>query len=573
MMSMLKGKYPSRRGLALGVAATLALTGLVACTKHQASVVTTTVSPNGGTYQLGDKLTVTAPAGAVAADTTLSATQVEELTNGEPAPLQDARKGLVHFDLSLADGKQPLKPLELTAHLQGNLLPDGTTPSQAMLYTASPDGNGYQLIPATLDASNTLHAQLTHLSPKFLAFLDPATLVVSLAQLQKPAPNVPNCAQDATTPATGKVTLSGDGWTTKTDSPVHPCLKVDGSQLKLEIANNIHYVWSVKASHGVTVVSPSDDVNDEMVKAVTNFLYPELRPAAHLSRSSLATATIPAASLPALVQLQANPSTYLGEITWFALNFLAEITLGVNEAGAAKAVVELFSRATKPLELLSCLQGALKVTNGTANFDDVYGKVIVTCGSLVAESLESLSTDPNLWGKFWARIFAVAHAPLDALNFIEGAYTGAVQGIKGLVSIRISPADDGFSAFVGSWDAHGSSLEIKADHTGTGIFNAGPCADPFQNPNTPTCAGYETDTFTIHNGIVTGTYQSIVYKDSFSGRVVTDASYLETSAKPGQTFQYKLISPGFIETNYGSGGTGHLCGAGASPQNLHDCGF
>jgi hypothetical protein len=108
-----------------------------------------TVDPAGGTYHLSG-FTITALPGTVKAPTLLSVGTPRRLGPEERAPLARASRGrVVQFDVALAGGLQPRKPLGVAVPLAGPLLPQGAKPEQALLYNTARRGTGFELLAAT----------------------------------------------------------------------------------------------------------------------------------------------------------------------------------------------------------------------------------------------------------------------------------------------------------------------------------------------------------------------------------------------------------------------------------------
>jgi hypothetical protein len=191
-----------------------------------------TVDSAGGTYHLSG-LTITALPGTVKAPTLLTVSPPRRLGPRAQAPLARASRGrVVQFDVSLADGLQPLKPLQVTVPLAGTLLPDGAKPEQALLYSSAPRGTGFQLVAAMTDHSGVLHAALNHLSGKYVTYLDPTIYAKSIADDLLPPPGIgrerpPDCLDEISSRNAGKVRLGpAVGWSNGRTSTVHPCLEL-----------------------------------------------------------------------------------------------------------------------------------------------------------------------------------------------------------------------------------------------------------------------------------------------------------------------------------------------------------
>src|SRR6185295_6146656 len=117
--------------------------------------------------------------------------------------------------------------------------------------------------------------------------------------------------------------------------------------------------------------------------------------------------------------------------------------------------------------------------------------------------------------------------------------------------------------FVGEWHVHGSQLVVKADQTGTELWNAGPCES-----TASLCIGYATDTFTLDGDVLVGRVTSVVYKDQDTGTVRTDAGVVASGPHVGDTFRLKVWDKGvlkYVDERFQYGNP-YLCRADASPK-------
>jgi hypothetical protein len=108
-------------------------------------------------------------------------------------------------------------------------------------------------------------------------------------------------------------------------------------------------------------------------------------------------------------------------------------------------------------------------------------------------------------------------------------------------------------------------LRIRDDHTGSEIFNAGPCH--ISDASSPMCVGYDTVSFALTSDAIIGTYTSVVYKEQASGKVVTD---FDTSDAPGagKKLTLKWVRPGLLSSSTG----GNYCSDDADEDAVKQCG-
>jgi hypothetical protein len=457
-------KHPSR-WLAFGAATLVAASLLVACSSKSEKQPSNSVkvrADKAGTYHLGD-LTVTVPAGAVPRDTQLSATK-PVIIDRKSAPLGAAS---VQFDLSLADGLEPTKPLDVAIPLRGGYLPSGANPAQALLYTPAPDGRGQRLVPATVDGNNVLHAQLVHLSPKTVTYADDQTLM-NLAGVGAPnSTTSPSDCQVSVTTPTGKVqfTSANKNWSGQGNSPVFACLALDGSNAKLSIINRLSHILAVASTDGLTLSTNSGDAEEELVKKLADKMFPPDKAIkTYLGRDDVLTTPLPPASLPATVQLKADPSTFLAEAAWSSLKFLVGVVSGVQGNELAK-VIDKLADAT---DVVGCLQATLKIGQGNVpSFGEVYGLVTSKCTEQIVAAVGAYAADRTAWNKFWNRFFVVGEGVGTAWNTFWTSVDGIRMQFNGTVSVVVDnaapscPSDEAFLAVARSKSPYKETMRIQ----------------------------------------------------------------------------------------------------------------
>lgn len=84
------------------------------------------------------------------------------------------------------------------------------------------------------------------------------------------------------------------------------------------------------------------------------------------------------------------------------------------------------------------------------------------------------------------------------------------------ITVRYDKPDP-LASYAGAWQVHGEHLVINADGTADLTFNAGPCLDAIDDPNTPMCNGRASVRLTPNSdGSLSGTYTKVWY-ETWSG--------------------------------------------------------
>lgn len=377
------------------------------------------VDGSGGTYRFDNGVVVTVPKGAVDGDTTLSVGAPKQSPAGGTTPLAGVNRATVAFDVTLAQGDrrdiQPHKALDITVPLEGAMLPAGTSPSQALLYTGV--GTGYRFVPATVQG-NVLKASLNHLSPKYITYVDEDKFAKAFGIDGSSVPPLNDCKSEVTANKTGKVTFGSgnNGWSnTDKDTPIYACLVAgDDGNPRIGIVNKRYYVLSVATSNDVTVETSPGDTDEELAKAFARTVFPNKKIAAFLGRDGRLVATTPSGSLPARVQLKADPNTFLAESGVFALTFTAGILTGKDSDDLVKTVKALLDIK----DVTSCLQQTLDISTGKFDFgfDDAVDLVTSKCMSTIGEALGMPSNPWDLFGKWFQTVGSGLSGGLKAIR-------------------------------------------------------------------------------------------------------------------------------------------------------------
>lgn len=413
-----------------------------------------TVTPQRGTYKLGD-LTVTMPAGAVPAKTTLRLQQPSAMPSTH-GPLAGARKAAVQFDLSLSGGAEPRKPIDVAIPLAGAFLPRGMTPKQALLYTPGPHGKGWQLVPALVDAENVLHASLYHLSPKAITYSPALSLQDAINSGGLKALSS-GCNQDTTTATTGKVMLGGSGWSTKPASPVYACLQSDGTHLNVRIDNHYHYMWSIASTTNVATVQ-TDDPETAIVKLLATGAYGSPKVKTYLATDETANVSITADDLPATIELRADPSTFMAENAWLSIKLAFSLFMGENGNTLLKGLETAF----KVLSVQQCIESTLKTIHDP-NANNIGQAVLSDCGEAVAKALGRQYQNTGEWNAFWGSAFTGGGIAVDGINQLITAAAGTWAQFKQPITVVANVACPNDSDFV-----NGASKYFRDNSLGSG---------------------------------------------------------------------------------------------------------
>lgn len=372
------------------------------------------VAADGGTFTFHDGIEIDVPEGAVEDGTTLSVGTVSHVATDGHAPFAGMRTGAVAFDVSLSkDGNeniQPALPLDIKLPLEGNLLPEGANPESALLYSANESGDGFWYMPPPLDEQGTpekleegaLYGRMYHLSPKYVSYLDEAKFLEEFGMVSGGIEQPEDCLEKVETSA-GEVEFgpNSEGWSnTDPASPINACLAADGDGTHVGIVNRVNYILSVASTTDSEHLETSyNDFEEEMVKTFASTIFPNARIDTFFGREGRMDVTFAPEDLPATIQMKADPNTYLSEIGWFALKFLANVFTGGMASEAVQALL------TVP-DVISCLQTTFDIGEGDVegfSLLDAINYVSSTCVQVIAEAV---GYQPSFWD-FLGRLFGV----------------------------------------------------------------------------------------------------------------------------------------------------------------------
>lgn len=341
------------------------------------------VGTDGGTFTFPDGLTITVPKGAVPDGSVLKETAPVVLGTQDDGPFKGFRKSGVRFDVSLqkSDGTvtEPTKPLEMTIPIHGGAFaPSG---ARALPYTPDQFGKGYLLLP-TKTSATALRVSVAHLSPKYVAYVSDRDLLASFFP-EKVEKDRGECKQSLA--MNGQNVKMGDasrGWSLKDDSAIFACLAAGSDGLvRIDVTNRIDYILSVAATSNIRLAASSGTIEEELTKSTADVLFPKAHLKKYLVSDGKLVGSAKVNELPATIELQGDPNTFLAEGTWHALEFLLGFLTGTEGNKAADKVGKLLDN----VHVASCLQ---KAVNGKSlqNFGDALG-LVSTCLGVIADVL------------------------------------------------------------------------------------------------------------------------------------------------------------------------------------------
>lgn len=166
-------------------------------------------------------------------------------------------------------------------------------------------------------------------------------------------------------------------------------------------------------------------------------------------------------------------------------------------------------------------------------------------------------------------LHAVVAALMPLAMLLAGPGCSSAQGRS---DERPEVADsDGYLRFVGQWRVHGASLDVAPNHTGTLIFNAGPCHFSFDAPG-PMCRGIVAIAFIIDDARILGTTASVEYRDQ-NDVLVSDID-LPSGKQPGERFTLEVVDRDVLLERgdpAGKESDTYWCGPNASPEWRSQC--
>jgi hypothetical protein len=363
------------------------------------------IDPSGGQLTVGN-VTVTVPQGAVPRKTRLTIGRPRSLPAAQlQEPLRElAATPSVAIDIAFADHQQPRRPLGLQIKLQGSYVPSGADAAKTLLYT--PTGKGYE--PISSDVSDgVLRAQLSHLSPKILTWIDTKAWLTKALGQAFPKTVYQNRPKGCAHHAGGNnvtVRFSGpqSGWSDGRTSAVHPCLRFTKGHVAVDVTNNSMVIWPVQTSGG-KVTEHTADVDSAFTKFIAHLLRTLPKHTnAILGRGESMTVTDEPSDLPLTINLTATPATQQAEAALGAAYMLIDI-VGIADAHATlKTLMQSKS-------VWECLDASNKLSsdNLADSILDAFTVLTSTCGQKVGAAISPQLGAPSAVTSTFERFLGV----------------------------------------------------------------------------------------------------------------------------------------------------------------------
>ncbi len=380
-----------------------------------------TVTAEGGTFTFPDDMQVTVPKGALKGDATLRVSRPEPLAEGDAGPLGGLRSSGVAFDVSLTTSDkgevQPLKPLKLTMPPKGMPAPNSVGQIIALPYTAN-DNGGYGLLPWTF-GDGKLSIELTHLSPKYIAYAYDTALLARFfpGRIEQ---NRGECSQEATVAGQKvKIGPKSRGWSLNdNNSPIFACLFDEGGKVGVGVANRADYILSAAATSNLALTTSHGDYEEEVVKYVSRLFPAGEKIKAYLGRGGKLAGITDVQDLPATIEFQADPRTFMAENLFNLFGLAVGLLTGDGDAGRT---LQLVSKLLEAGDMLTCAQKALAPLQGDADIGQIVSAGASCFGVLLGLLVEQLDLSKAL------KYLTLA---VDALKVAVETIVSSANGIK-----------------------------------------------------------------------------------------------------------------------------------------------
>lgn len=350
------------------------------------------VDEEGGTYPLPSGGQITVPKGAVDKSATLTVTAPRELAADEAAPLKGVRQGGVAFDVSLTRENerdiQPAKDKPLVLAMPTKA--PATVGDERLLtlpYTSDGEG-GYGLLPHKASGAGQLSIQLSHLSPKFVTYVTDQQLVDAF-DAESVEKDRGKCDDDLTVGGV-KVKIDHDrsrGWSLKKDSAIFACLAKSkenpNEYVRLNVLSRIDYLLSVAAADNVRTAASKGNAETQVVKSLSRRVFNLPKVKQYVGENEKFVGSIAAESLysrDAIVELRADPHTYLAEVMWRMIQMMTNILIGEQSDKSAKVAKKIVGSVS----VVSCLQDAVEKYQGKLN-PNMAVDMVVNCSGPILE--------------------------------------------------------------------------------------------------------------------------------------------------------------------------------------------
>jgi len=525
------------------------------------------VGVDGGTFTFHDGIKIDVPEGAVEDGTTLSVGEVLPIDESGHAPFGGARTGAVAFDISLSkdgnDDIQPNMPLDIIIPLEGDILPEGANPQSALLYTDN-GNNGFWYMPPPLDENGVavleegvLHGKLYHLSPKYVSYLDEEKFLEEFGLADGGITEPEDCLEETANAEFGPK----EGWSnTDPASPINACLSTDGDGTHVGIVNRLNYILSVASTTDSEHLETSyGGIDEELVELFASTIFPNENIDAFFGRDGRMDATFAPNELPAMIQLKADPNTFLSEIGLFAVKFVANIFTGGSGNEIVRALLEV-------QDVISCLQTTFDISEGDIEGFSLLDAINYVSSRCVEEIAKAVGYEAGFWD-FLGRVYgAVADAVAGGLQTITTAFEGIRMQFVGTLSIEVLPV----VSYVGEWGLHTTTMTVNADGTGDMVTNDGPC-----NGDNMCTGHFEFTWEPIEDGKVLGTITERWTVDSQGNTYQPGEIDIYWSDLPGETFTLFDVQGDqtmqFVRNDV-EDSPHQFCGPGATDDQLYYCG-
>jgi hypothetical protein len=350
-----------------------------------------------------------------------------------------------------------------------------------------------------------------------------------------------DCATSVQTPD-GKVQFTGanKGWSNKPGSPVVACLGKSGSNATLSISNKLSYIMQVAATDGLSLNDATGSTSEALAVLLAKRIFPDKKVKAYLGRDSELGTPLPSSSLPATVQLRAEPDTFLAEAAWSSLKFLVGLITGVQGDGLTNLVKTVVDNS----DVVDCLRTTLSISQGNVpSVGDVLDLVSSECTEVIVGAVGAYAANQSLWDQFWHRIFVVGEGVATGWDtFVTAAY-GIQMQFVGTVSVVVDierPLSTVIRPFVGTWNAHGLQMTIGPNATGRAEWNAGPCNT--YSGSATMCSGRADVVFVASGRRVKGTYTNTSYT-TWEGKSAPGNCTSCSDNWSGRSFTLELAAP------------------------------
>jgi hypothetical protein len=520
------------------------------------------------------------PAGAVTAPTTAHLKLIgNDLSHQLPRRAAEAVQPAgpaVEVDLS---GQQPVQPLVLTLSVSRDLEIGPKT-----LLLVSEHRGELGAVRGRFDtAAGTFTARLTKLSSFSLATIDSGKLLkaatdflselfagvldVAGVQGRKPA-----CADRSAKLPDGRqvkvASLSATG-------VLWPCVSLEQGRVAVTVHSATASIWRVIASTAARYEGSGDlDAASVLQQALFRVLVQDRKAnEGVILPQGEGKWTFDPDQLPGAMVAKLSGGMWFAETTVFAITFLADVFSGGQFSTAVQAAETflLLDKAGK----LDCVKQAAAVVEDGAKLDlDAIVKVAKAAVVCVPELYAAMHGGLKLAG-----------LPKLIIDILSGGVTviwgGFVTAKRNFMSLwneqrwlqwRIVSSND-FSSFVGTWRVHGLTLKIQADRTGLMDWNAGPCEDLLEHPDTPHCEGYANLRFDpIQGSVLTARVTGEVYYKTWdTGQIYPGpAASRNEPIKTGLEIQLRRVAPHVLHQTWvgqsGDQGNPYLCAAAASDE-------